>query len=84
MQRTDRISIGWNGLKISPLQHFSLTDQINGMNIGKKYHSGMDLGTDGADHAICQVMFLFYGMTKEQVQKYLPYGIMSLSVKNGM
>jgi hypothetical protein len=54
------------------------------MNIGKKYHSGMDLGTDGADHAICQVMFLFYGMTKEQVQKYLPYGIMSLSVKNGM
>ena len=58
--------------------------RINVLGKGIKCPSGMNLGLNGVDNTICQVVFLFWCMTNKQVSKYLPYGIMTLSVKTGM
>ena len=44
-------------------------NRINSLNIGIKYHSEMNPGANGVDHAICRTVLLFDCMVKKQVCK---------------
>lgn len=37
----------------------NLENWANSLNIGIKFHSGMNLETNGMDNAVCRAMFLF-------------------------